>query len=82
MMIYYFLRIESLVRKDLVSQDVFGVLLSCLSSSNPWRALLAHSITFRNPILAVLASCCQVNLKYGPFVLYVCLIKINLFKAL
>ncbi|XP_048583501.1 spatacsin [Nematostella vectensis] len=50
-------RHERPIDPNTVSDHLLDVLFECQSAHVPWRALLAHSIALRRPVLAVLAAC-------------------------
>ena len=42
-------------------ENLFDVLFACETHPEPWRALLAHAVALNRPLLAILASCYQVE---------------------
>ncbi|XP_013406016.1 spatacsin isoform X2 [Lingula anatina] len=50
---------EALLNPDVLPEDVFGVLFACQAQPCPWKAMIAHSVALKNPVLALLAACIQ-----------------------
>ncbi|KAL3867490.1 hypothetical protein ACJMK2_044692 [Sinanodonta woodiana] len=45
------------ISEESAPSDVFGIVFAANSHPSPWKALLAYSVTLRNPIFAELAAC-------------------------
>ncbi|KAK3606037.1 hypothetical protein CHS0354_025081 [Potamilus streckersoni] len=45
------------ISEESAPSDVFGIVFAANSHPFPWKALLAYSVTLRNPIFAELAAC-------------------------
>ena len=52
---------KELTEEDLPT-DLLAVLFKCHQGANCYQAILAHSIALHQPLLAILAACCDVSI--------------------